>query len=154
MTKKILSHTLSNDEMEALKQEDSPAYLATIDKQGYPRITPLWFLWKGDSFYMTSVDGKPYLQHLMDNPKASICIEIETIQSGIHRPNRQLKALGLVSLYADQSGEITREISSKYLSGDGAEEEIDRRSSVHRTVVKLKPDKIWGLGGGKSLDEN
>ena len=154
MNTKVLSRRLSEAEIEALKQEDSPAYLATIDKHGYPRITPLWFLWKDDCFYMTSVDGKPYLQHLMDNPKASICIEIETVQSGIHRPNRQLKALGLVSLYPDYSGEMTREISSKYLSGDGAEAEIDRRSSVHRTVVKLKPDKVWGLGGGKSLDEN
>ena len=154
MNTKVLSRRLSDAEIEALKQDDSPAYLATIDKHGYPRITPLWFLWKDDCFYMTSVDGKPYLNHLMENPKASICIEIETVQSGIHRPNRQLKALGLVSLYPDHSGEVTREISNKYISGDGSQADIDRRSSVCRTVVKLKPDKVWGLGGGKSLDEN
>jgi len=152
MSKKVLSHRLSEDEIEALKAEDSPAYLATIDKHGYPRITPLWFLWKDGCFYMTSVESKSYLGHLTENPRASICIEIETVQSGIHRPNRQLKAIGEVSLYPDTAGEITRNISQKYLSGDGARAEIDRRCSVPRTVVELRPENIWGLGGGKSID--
>ncbi|WP_157976645.1 pyridoxamine 5'-phosphate oxidase family protein [Parahaliea mediterranea] len=135
-----------------MKLAEIPAYLATIDRSGFPRITPLWFLWKKDSFYMSSVFGKPYIDHLRRNSKASICIEVEDIQSGVHRPNRQLKSTGIAQIYPDQNGDITREISRKYLKGEGSEIEIERRSSIPRLVVKLKPERIWGFGGGKSIE--
>jgi len=149
MNKKILSHNLSDDEIEALKHADAPAYIATVDKRGFPRITPLWFIWECGSFYLTSIHGKPYIYHLVENPKASICIQVEEVQSGIHRPNRQIKALGIAEVYEDFDSLITRKISEKYLTGEGSEAEIERRCSVARLVVKLMPTKLWGLAGGK-----
>jgi nitroimidazol reductase NimA-like FMN-containing flavoprotein (pyridoxamine 5'-phosphate oxidase superfamily) len=37
---------LATSEIDDLLSLDVPAHLATIDPDGYPRITPLWFLWE------------------------------------------------------------------------------------------------------------
>lgn len=100
---------------------------------------------------MSSIEGKPYLNHLLKNSNASIGIEIKNVQSDIHRPHRHLKAVGTVILFTGENGELTRQISRKCLSDQGAEDEIERRSSVPRVVVKLNPERIRDFGGGKSI---
>ncbi len=63
---------LSSAAIESLLQLDVPAHLATIDPSGYPRITPIWFLWKDGAFYMTSFASKPHVRNLQLNPKATV----------------------------------------------------------------------------------
>ncbi len=45
---------LGADEVEQLFACDIPAHLATLDAEGFPHVTPLWFVWTGGAFYMTS----------------------------------------------------------------------------------------------------
>lgn len=42
-------------EIEALLALDVPARLATLDRDGFPHVTPLRFLWSDGAFYMTSI---------------------------------------------------------------------------------------------------
>jgi hypothetical protein len=37
---------LAEDEMQRLLALDIPAHFATLDRAGFPRITPISFLWK------------------------------------------------------------------------------------------------------------
>jgi hypothetical protein len=37
-------------EIAAVLALDIPAHLATIDPDGYPRITPIWFIWEDGAF--------------------------------------------------------------------------------------------------------
>jgi nitroimidazol reductase NimA-like FMN-containing flavoprotein (pyridoxamine 5'-phosphate oxidase superfamily) len=52
---------MSQSEVHELLALDIPARLATIDADGAPRITPIWFLWDDGAFFMTSVKGKVQL---------------------------------------------------------------------------------------------
>lgn len=51
--------------------------LATVDADGYPHITPLWFHWDGDVIRMTSLHRKPHLRRLRLDTRACALIEEE-----------------------------------------------------------------------------
>jgi nitroimidazol reductase NimA-like FMN-containing flavoprotein (pyridoxamine 5'-phosphate oxidase superfamily) len=145
---------LSSSEIERLLRLDVPARLATIDRSGYPRITPIWFLWKDGAFYMTSFASKPHVKNLQFNSKATVCVDIEQVLSDGQRPNQQVKGAGHAEIFSDEQGEITREITRKYVSGPLAPAEIERRGSMVRVAIRLRPERLVGLAGGPPTGES
>ena len=78
---------------------DVPARLATLDEDGYPIITPLWFLWEDGVSYMTSVDGRRHLRNLQRDPRASICVDSEErVGPGGARRSRHVKGVARMSV--------------------------------------------------------
>jgi nitroimidazol reductase NimA-like FMN-containing flavoprotein (pyridoxamine 5'-phosphate oxidase superfamily) len=144
---KPITH-LSSAEIESLLRLDVPAHLATIDPSGYPRITPIWFLWKDGAFYMTSFASKPHVRNLHLNPKATVCIDVEQVLSDGERPNQQVKGAGRAEIFPDERGDITREITRKYVRGPLARAEIERRGNMIRVAIRLRPERLVGLSGG------
>lgn len=136
---------MTSEEIEEVLALDVPAHLATVDPDGYPRITPIWFLWENGAFYMTSVEGKIQLRNLHRNPAASISVDIEIPDSGEgYRSNRQVKGKGTVRLIRDD-GSWTRRITLKYVSGPQAEGMADARAAMPRLVIELRPDNLVGF---------
>ena len=138
---------LSAQEMQTLLALDVPARLATLDADGHPRITPIWFLWHEGAFYMTSVTGKRHLKNLARDPRASICIDTEerVTQSGIRR-KRRLKATAEAELESDRDGEWTKRITLKYVYGNEGRALAQRRAAMPRVVISLRPARLVGLG--------
>lgn len=122
---------------------DVPVRLATLDEDGYPRITPLWFLWEDGVFYMTSVEGRRHLRNLQRDPRASICIDTEEREgpAGARR-TRRVTAKGLVELRPDTDDDWTARITRKYVSGAEGEALARRRGSVARVVILLRPTRL------------
>ena len=126
-------------EVDALLRADVPARLATIDRQGFPHVTPLWFIWEDDAFDMTSFSDRPHLRRLEHNPRAGLCIDLEQPErEDGQRPNQQIRATGRADLFADESGLWTDRITAKYLTGRGS----SRRTAEFRTVIRLRPLRI------------
>jgi len=134
---------LSNAEISELLALDVPAHLATIDPDGYPRITPLWFLWDGEAFVMTSVAGYPHLRNLERDPRAAICVDTEE-PSG-RRANRRIRARGRAELLPDD-GDWTRRITRKYVQGAEGEAAADRRAAMKRVVIRVRPESLLAQG--------
>lgn len=130
---------LEREEIEALLSADVPARLATIDRHGFPHVTPLWFVWDEGAFHMTSFSDRSHLRRLRHNPRAGICIDLEHAQRDDgQRPNQQLRAIGDAELFADADGTWTRRVSAKYIAGPAA----DDRPTEFRTVIRLTPLKL------------
>jgi nitroimidazol reductase NimA-like FMN-containing flavoprotein (pyridoxamine 5'-phosphate oxidase superfamily) len=68
---------LGADEVEQLLACDIPAHLATLDAEGFPHVTPLWFVWTGGAFYMTSIADRPHLRRVEDDPRVGIGVDVE-----------------------------------------------------------------------------
>lgn len=68
---------LGDDEIEQLLKHDVPAHLASLDADGFPRVTTLWFVWTSGAFYLTSIADRPHLRRLQCNPRAGICVDLE-----------------------------------------------------------------------------
>ncbi len=134
-------------EAEAVLALDVPARLATFDSDGFPWITPLWFVWDGDAFYMTSVRGKRQLRNLRNDNRAAIIVDVEQAEA-IHgvRRNRQVKGKGRAQVAPDLGGEWTRLITLKYMSGDEGVALAERRAAMDRVVIRLQPRRLLAVG--------
>ena len=134
------------DEIEALLALDVPAHLATTDNQGLPIVIPIWFLWTGQEFVMTSVAHRPHVRRLEARPVASICVDVEDPERADgQRPNRQVRASGTVALSIDEQAVWTRRITEKYLRGPGRDHQVALRSADRRVVLRLKPERLIAL---------
>jgi nitroimidazol reductase NimA-like FMN-containing flavoprotein (pyridoxamine 5'-phosphate oxidase superfamily) len=124
--------------VEEVLQAEIPARLATIDGDGYPRITPISFIWADGAFVMTSRVGRPHLENLARDPRAALAVDIEGAPSGGRRPNKRLRVQGPVELFHDD-GEWTRRITRKYLPGPEGDAAAEARAKAERLVIRLRP---------------
>jgi nitroimidazol reductase NimA-like FMN-containing flavoprotein (pyridoxamine 5'-phosphate oxidase superfamily) len=134
---------LDQHEIQALLGLDVPARLATLDRDGFPHVTPLWFVWTDGAFYMTSIADRPHLRRLAANPRAGLLIDVEDSERDDgERPNRQVRAVGEAELFPDEGGRWTTEITAKYLRGPGAAAGAASRAADDRVVVRLRPVRV------------
>ena len=134
---------LAAAEIETLLELDVPARLATLDRHGFPHVTPLWFLWHDGGFYMTSIADRPHLSRLSRNPRAGLCIDTEDAERDDgERPNRQVRAIGEAGLFPDRGGEWTARITEKYVRGPLGRTRMRARTADERVVVCLRPARL------------
>jgi hypothetical protein len=135
--------SISGEEIAALLALDVPARLATLEPNGFPRITPLWFLWQEGSFWMTSLEGQPHLRNLARDLRTAICVDGEEPQAaGGIRPNWQVKGHSLALLRTNERGEWTRRITVKYVRGLEGRERAAARTAASRVVIQLRPEGL------------
>jgi nitroimidazol reductase NimA-like FMN-containing flavoprotein (pyridoxamine 5'-phosphate oxidase superfamily) len=134
---------LDSGEIEALLALDVPARLATLDRGGFPHVTPLWFIWADGAFHMTSIADRPHLRRLARDRRAGLLIDTEDAERDDgQRPNRQVRAIGEAEVFADAAGRWTTRITEKYVRGPGAAASIASRAGDERVVVRLRPARV------------
>lgn len=136
------SRQLGDDEIAALLELDVPARLATLDRDGYPCVIPIWFLWADGAFYMTSLRDRIHVLDLQRDQRAAICIDVEDRQT---RGNCQIRGRGFAELLPDHE-EWTRRITLKYVHGPEAAREAQRRASMDRLLIRLRPERLVCVG--------
>lgn len=138
---------LVREETAELLASDIVARLATIDGDGYPHVTPLWFLWADGAFHMTSDAGKLHVARLRANPRAGLVIDTEAGQRPDgERPNRQIRAVGDAILSPDTGAVWTRRVWDKYINGPAGGQAADSRlGNRQRMLITLIPASIIGV---------
>jgi len=53
------------------------ARMATIGRDGYPVVTPLWYLWDGKCLYFNIAKSRQSLKNRARNPKVSVVIDMD-----------------------------------------------------------------------------
>lgn len=115
--------------------------MATLDGEGFPQVTPLWFLWVDGAFHVTSFSDRPHVRRLARDPRAGICVDVEEpVREDGQRPNRQFRAVGNAELFADKDGIWTRRIRDKYLGGEFAE--LPGDDGTERILIRLRPLRV------------
>lgn len=108
-----------------------PLRLATNAPSGYPRLTPLWFVYDSGAFHMTSLKGKAHLRDLERDPRCALLIDTAS--------HRRVRAHGRAELSPDQGGAWTRRITLKYVSGTDGQATAARRAAQERVLITLRP---------------
>jgi nitroimidazol reductase NimA-like FMN-containing flavoprotein (pyridoxamine 5'-phosphate oxidase superfamily) len=134
---------LDASEIETLLALDVPAHLASLDSDGFPHVTPLWFVWEDGAFYMTSIADRPHLKRLARNPRAGVDVDVEDPERADgERPNRQVRAIGNAELSQDDRAAWTTRITEKYVRGPAAAATVAARAADERIVICLRPTRL------------
>jgi Pyridoxamine 5'-phosphate oxidase len=58
--------------------QSSVAHLAYIGRDGYPRVIPTGFLWKGEKIVVCTAENAPKVRSLQSNPRVALTIDTLT----------------------------------------------------------------------------
>ncbi len=122
-----------------------PGVLATLDADGFPYLTPLWFLHEpGVGVVMTSGVDRLHVKNLRRDPRASFIIEHEGVADMDGRPNVQVKSRGVCSLDEDHA-RWTRRITKRFAGSDALAE---LRAAAPMVAIVFEPDGWVGVVDG------
>ncbi|GAC1442640.1 MAG: PPOX class F420-dependent oxidoreductase [Chloroflexota bacterium] len=114
--------------------------LATINDDGTPQLSPLWYELQGDQIMMNTKRGRLKDRNMLRDPRVSVCIEDEY---------RWLTLSGTVTLIDDQkiAQADIRHLSERYHNVEKAEEQVRTQfSKEERITIRMRIDRITGEG--------
>lgn len=114
-----------------LFNKDSKAllYLATVNANGSPQLTPVWFDVDGDAILINTNEGRAKDRNMKARPKVAMVIQDPA------DPYRYLGVRGEVVSYTRERGdEHINQLSLKY---DG--KPYDHKPGQQRIIFKIKP---------------
>jgi nitroimidazol reductase NimA-like FMN-containing flavoprotein (pyridoxamine 5'-phosphate oxidase superfamily) len=139
--------TLSQQEIAHLLNLAIPAHLATLDPAGFPRITPIWFLWEDGIFYMSSGQEKRHVHDLARDPRTGLCIAIEEGQTkGGSRPYRQIIVRGYAQMQPDTDELWASKLILKYITGPAGALRAQQSAGKPLAVIALRPERFLTTG--------
>ena len=113
--------------------------LGTVRGDGSPQLSPVWYLWTGNTFLISTIDTTAKWKNLLRDPRCSVCVDDP-------ETGRMVVGYGLAELRVDNVRLPTRAIVDKYYPGDaeGADAHVERifTSGDTRVLIDVVPDKI------------
>lgn len=131
------------DEMRRFLDERRFAVLATVNPDGAPQQTVMWFLREGDEIVMNTKRGRRKDRNLLRDPRASICVEDE---------QRYLTLTGQLVIDDDpaRGQETIRRLAARYDGEERAAEQMAEFGRQERVTLRLRIAGIdaHGFEGG------
>ena len=142
---------LSEGERTAFLAERKTIILASLDREGYPHLVPMWFMVDDGCVYMTTYGRSQKVVNLRRNPKVALLVESGDAYD-------QLKGVlmrGTAEVIEDQElcVRVLSRIHEKHFAGlHGDVAEVMRAQARKRVVIKITPQRFasWDhrkLGG-------
>lgn len=124
------------DQVRAFLHERRFASLATVNPDGAPQQTVMWYLLDGDEILMNTAVGRVKHRNLEHNPNISVCVEEEY---------RYVSIAGAATLNLDQArthADILR-IAQRYEGTEGGQAYYERNfRGARRASFRLKVDRV------------
>ena len=128
-----------SEQIRMFLQEPRFAVIATINPDGMPQQSVIWYELQGDEILMNTAAGRVKTRNLEHDPRISFCIEDEY---------RYLTLTGTATLIDDQAtaqADIAG-LSYRYLSQEPAEGWIARFQKQQRISVRMTIDTVVAYG--------
>lgn len=121
------------------------ARLATAERDtSQPHVVPVWYLWDGESVWISSFRSTRKVKELQENPLCSIVVD--TADSGVDYRSVVFEGEAeLISDPLDFVQELTTRIYIRYLGETGVLEP-DPQSWIHspeNLLIKLTPERTY-----------
>ena len=134
-------------EVTGLLNHPLPAFLATLDPAGFPRVLPIWFLWEDGSFYLSSAPQSRHVQDLAHDSHAGLTLAVEEGQTPMgYRPFRQIMVRGKAQILPDTDAVWAQKLIRKYIVGDAAVQRAKLEEEKSHVVIVLRPERFLTTG--------
>ena len=133
-----MSDSTINDETRAFLESQRNLVLGTLRKDGSPQASPVWYLWTGNTFVISTISATAKWWNLKRDPRASVCVDDP--ESG-----RMVVAYGPATLDEDDVWGRTRELVEKYYPGEPERVEphmAEIFEGQKRVLITIKPEAI------------
>jgi PPOX class probable F420-dependent enzyme len=133
---------LSQDKIATFLAGKRNAILATIKKDGSPQLTPVWYRWDGEQFWVSITKERAKYKNILRDPRVSLCVDdaehvTTVIASGKARLTEE-------NLWAD-----TQKIVERYRGPEQGTAYVQsmQEQKEPRVLLVFKPEKVISWGG-------
>jgi nitroimidazol reductase NimA-like FMN-containing flavoprotein (pyridoxamine 5'-phosphate oxidase superfamily) len=134
MTSTLLNRTtatkanaLSEAERDAFLIEKRIGRLASQRDDGWPHVTPIWYVWEGGKFVLSLGKSRRHLRNIARDPHVTLCVDEDPRTTDLTKSPRAVVCYGLGKLVEDEEAvrEITTKVELRYLPTDARGPELD-----------------------------
>jgi PPOX class probable F420-dependent enzyme len=139
-----------NDSMRELLKGRHYATLATLNEDGSIHLTPVWYLFEEDRFFVESGAAARKVRNVLARPQASIIVDIRKLGR-----ERWVSASGTAEVIrGERAKEIGAKIHRRYMTKAALEDPRigPAMEAAGETAISLRPES-WGSWELKSLDD-
>jgi len=121
-----------------LLEKKAFASLATVNADGTPQVTPVWFDWDGSHIRVNTAKGRIKAKNMRSRPTVSLAI------MDPENPYRYLQIKGRVAFVAETGADAHIDaLAKKYL---GKDRDPYRKADEVRVTFAIAPDRIQVMG--------
>ena len=140
------SGPLKTEQLDAFLRGPASAWLAklaTLQEDGWPSVSPLWYQWNGEDFLVVGRERSAWVQDLARDPRCALCIEES--EAPPRGANRRVLAQceaeileGPVVAAGSRWVDVAREMALRY-TGPAGLEGLAASYEWPRYLVRLRP---------------
>jgi PPOX class probable F420-dependent enzyme len=144
-------NALTAEEREEFLSRKLVARLATQREDGWPHVTPIWYVWEDGRFHLTLGNSRKHLANLRRDQHATMCVDIDPRVEDPARTPRSVVCFGLADLVVEETvvREVTQRMELRYLGAVPPEFE-EALWFEGRTVVVITPVRWLAWDQGKT----
>jgi PPOX class probable F420-dependent enzyme len=121
-----------------LLEKKAFASIATVNADGTPQVTPVWFDWDGSHIRINTAKGRIKDKNLRSRPAVALAI------MDPDNPYRYLQIRGRVASISETGADAhTDSLAKKYL---GKDRYPYRKSDEVRVIFTITPDRVQAMG--------
>jgi PPOX class probable F420-dependent enzyme len=121
-----------------LTKKKAFANLATINADGTPQVTPVWFDWDGSSIRINTAKGRLKDKNLRRTPSVALSI------MDPDNPYRYVQIKGRVAGVAESGADAHIDALSKKYTGKDSYS--NRKPGEVRVIFSIAPDRVQTMG--------
>ena len=116
--------------------------LSTVNRDGSPQATPIWYLYDGEHFNVTCHSGRLKARNVKRNPNVTLTV-LDTVNNGT-----PLLVKGAAEIVEEGANELTHVMSRRYQDEAPARKEADEliayAASIgeRRVIIRITPSRI------------
>ena len=126
------------DSHKDLLQKKAFANVATVNADGTPQVTPVWFDAEGDQLRINTARGRVKDKNLRRNPVVALTV------MDPDNPYRYVQVKGRVTEVTETGADAHIDgLAKKYT---GADKYGNRRAGEVRVIFKIRPERVQTMG--------
>jgi PPOX class probable F420-dependent enzyme len=146
-------NALTEEERDEFLTEKRIGRLATNREDGWPHVTPIWYVWDDGRFVLSLGKSRRHLANIARDPHVTLCVDEDPRTTDLTKSPRAVVCFGLARLVADEDGvrDITTKVEERYLPADARGPELDELLWFEgRVGVEITPERwlAWDQGKG------
>ena len=133
---------LTRDEIDTILRTPLIAFIATVKPNGMPHVTPVWYIYDGETVVVAASTDSVKVRNVSSNPSASLSI----LDPDDH--SRWVQVNGSVTLTKEGVSGVVRAMWESYAPGEGWEEAAEQAMrDIDFILISVTPDKVIGIAG-------
>ena len=110
-------NALTPDEREEFLSRKLVARMATQRADGWPHVTPIWYVWEGGRFLLSLGNSRRHLANLRRDAHVTMCVDVDPRVEDPTKTPRSVVCFGEAELVEDEATvrDVTEKMELRYL---------------------------------------